>query len=79
MSSEHSPAGSDASQESSEGNMSYTSNMAPEGFHVRQSSDENIADTGPDGQSVPANEAVIESNPMLMRETMSSMLELLIH
>ena len=82
MSSDHSPAGSNASQESSEGNMMDTSAVALERSYVQQSSDAGMAGTGPDGQSVPANEAVNEFNefnPMSTQETMSSTLALLIH
>ena len=77
MSSEHSPAKSNASQEDVWNIID--NNMAPLISNVQESSNENMAETGPDGQSVPANEVVTESNPMLMRETMTSMLELLIH
>ena len=77
MSSEHSPTGSNASQEDVWNLNDHT--VAPMVSNVQESSNENMAETGPDGQSVPANEVVTESNPMLMRETMTSMLELLIH
>ena len=45
----------------------------------RGSSDEVTAGTGPDRQSVPADEVVNESDAESMKKAMSSMLALLIH
>ena len=81
MSSEHSPVGSNESQDPSEQEVgeanSHTNSY--EDPPVQGSSDEGTAGTGPDRQSVPADEVVSESNTESMKEAMASMLALLIH
>ena len=81
MSSEHSPVGSNESQDPSEQEVGGTNSPTSscESPPVQGSSDEVTAGTGPDRQSVPADEVVSESNTESMKEAMSSMLALLIH
>ena len=81
MSSEHSPVGSNESQDPSEQEVGDTNGATSsyESSPVQGSSDEVTAGTGPDRQSVPADEVVNESDAESMKEAMSSMLALLIH
>ena len=89
MSSDHSPAGSNASQNPLEPDvLNMSERTAYEELITQDGSGEVMAGTGLDRQSVPANEVVNEASTeskrtgetsaTSMRATMSSMMELLI-
>ena len=80
MSSDHSPAGSNASQNPLGPDKLNISghNRAYGELIIKDGSDEVMAGTGPDRQSVPANEVVNEASTEPKSDTVSSLIRLMI-